>query len=161
MRSMTPESEQNPTPATIRDAGQDDATRIAEAIGARLTVPEVRSDADPQDRLWLAEDEGAALIGLVGLRMVRDHSAEIHDLWVHPERRGQGVGVRLMEACLGYCRDHGVLKTVLQADENQTAAIHLFQKVGFMLARSRPATGGERLEFYMDLYHGDGGGDVE
>jgi len=158
MRSMMSEAEHNPTPASIRDAAGSDGPRIAEAIGASLEVPAIKPDADPQSRVWLAEDGDSALIGLVGLRMVRDHSAEIHDLWVHPDRRGQGVGVQLMEACLGYCRDHGVLKTVLQADENQTAAIHLFQKVGFMLARSRPATGGDRLEFYMDLYH-DGAGD--
>lgn len=150
---MTLGAEHNPTPAAIRDAGEGDGPRIAEALGESLEVPAIEPDADPQDRVWLAEDGDSALVGLVGLRMVRAHSAEIHDLWVHPERRGQGVGVQLMQACLGYCRDHGVLKTVLQADENQTAAIHLFQKVGFMLARSRPATGGNRLEFYMDLYH--------
>lgn len=103
--------------------------------------------------MWVAElEDGDCPVGLVGLRMVQDHSAEIHDLWVCPESRGHGVGVRLMETCLGYCRDHGVLKTMLHAEDNQTAAIHLFQKVGFLLARQRPSGSGERLEFYMDLY---------
>ena len=100
-----------------------------------------------------AELSGAdAPVGMVGLKMVQDHTAEIHDLWVCEDCRGCGVGVRLMETCLGYCQDHGVLKTLLHAEDNQTAAIQLFQKVGFLLARQRPSGAGERLEFYMDLY---------
>jgi mycothiol synthase len=105
--------------------------------------------------VWLASRADAPVVGLVGLRMSGQHAGEIHDLWVSPERRGQGIGVQLMQACLGYCRDHGVLKTLLEVEGDQTAAIQLFEKVGFLLARSRKARAGERLEFYMDLYRDD------
>ena len=158
MAPMSPPSRHvDPNALKIRDACADDARALADALGRAIAVPEIIEGADqPCDRLWLAELKGNdAPVGMVGLKMVQDHTAEIHDLWVCEDCRGHGVGVRLMETCLGYCQDHGVLKTVLHAEDNQTAAIHLFQKVGFLLARQRPAGVGERLEFYMDLYRDD------
>jgi len=152
---MTPPSRDiDPSALKIREACADDAPALAKALGRAIEVPGPPSDGlEPSSRVWLAELDGGDIpAGLVGLRMVQDHAAEVHDLWVCPESRGHGVGVRLMETCLGYCRDHGVLKTLLHAEDNQTAAIRLFQKVGFLLARQRPAGSGERLEFYMDLY---------
>jgi|GEM_PF-2990899 len=143
------------TPIAIRYAETGDGEAIRAAIGREIPCPPV-SDADPCDRLWLAhEPDGREVVGLVGLRMSGPHAGEIHDLWVAPGRRGEGIGVRLMQACLGYCRDHGVLKTLLEVEEGQTAAIGLFEKVGFLLARARRAPAGERLEFYMDLYRND------
>ncbi len=160
MAPVTPPSRDlDPSALGIRDARAADAEPLGRLLGRGFEVAEPPSDAlDPYSRAWIAELAGDDdPIGVVGLRMVQDHAAEIHDLWVCPERRGHGVGVRLMETCLGYCRDHGVLKTLLHAEGDQTAAINLFQKVGFLLARQRPAGKGERLEFYMDLYRDEPG----
>lgn len=148
-----------PAPVNIRYATPDDTQTLVSVLGLDVPIPAAVSEEvsqDPRDRVWLAEcADGSGVVGLVGLRMIQTHSGEIHDLWVAPEHRGRGVGVQLMEACLGYCRDHGVIKTLLHAEENQTAAIHLFKKVGFLLARSKEIQGGSRLEFYQDLYHED------
>ncbi len=139
---------------TIRRAGPGDAEPVRAALGRTIVLPPP-AEEDPCDRVWIAGCGDEPVVGLVGLRLKGNHSGEIHDLWVSPERRGRGVGVKLMQACLGYCRDHGVLKTLLEVEGDQTAAIQLFEKVGFLLARSRKGKAGERLEFYMDLYRDD------
>lgn len=153
---MNPHAPQDRPPVTIRDALPADGGMVERALGQAVEIPAAGSE-HPSDRMWVAceMEDSTVCAGTVGLRMTGAHAGEIHHLWVRPERRGLGVGVVLMEACLGYCRDHGVLKTLLEVEEGQTEAIRLFQKVGFLLARSRKVSSGQRLEFYMDLYRDD------
>jgi ribosomal protein S18 acetylase RimI-like enzyme len=77
---------------------------------------------------FLAEADGA----LVGRLNVEDHwgCAELGML-VHPDHRGRGVGIALMDACLGWCRDRGCHKVALDVFPHNEPAIALYRRFGF------------------------------
>jgi ribosomal protein S18 acetylase RimI-like enzyme len=55
----------------------------------------------------------------------------IHDLAVHPEARGRGVGRRLLEALETEARRLGCCKLTLEVRADNTRAMALYRKVGF------------------------------
>lgn len=52
-------------------------------------------------------------------------------MWVAKEWRGKGVGTALMEAALGYAREHGAYKLALEVWPHNEAAIALYERFGF------------------------------
>ena len=44
---------------------------------------------------------------------------------------GQGIGTRLAEVAIDWCRDHGVRTLVLNTTTPQKPAIGLYKKLGF------------------------------
>lgn len=134
----------------------DDPTDDIRDIAAHY----LREDPEAGDlaRLWVAESATEGIAGMVAVVVREDHVAEMRRLRVAPEHRGKHVGSDLVEVALGHCRDNGCLKVILDTRVERTAAIHLFEKLGFRLDRTRVSPEGkEHLEFYMDLYRDPGG----
>lgn len=100
---------------------------------------------------WVAEMDGE-IVGMVGVQQTDDNSAEIRRLRVRQDKRRQGIGAKLMEQAIGYCRHHGYLKVVLDVRIEHEPAINLFGKFAFQLARRREVKGRCTLDFYLDLY---------
>ena len=100
---------------------------------------------------WVADCHGV-VIGMVGVQQTGEHSAEIRRLRVRDGFRRQGVGTRLMEQSLTFCREHGYLKITLDVRIERAPAISMFEKFGFLLSRSRELDGRNTLDFYLDLY---------
>ncbi len=69
--------------------------------------------------------------------------------------RRHGVGTRLMEHALTFCRRNGYLKVILDVRIERGPAISLFEKFGFQLARAREIDGRRMLDFYFDLYRSE------
>jgi GNAT superfamily N-acetyltransferase len=76
--------------------------------------------------------------------------AQIEDLFVLPVKRGQGLGSKLVESVVSRARAHGCQLIVLNTNERNTAALHLYTKVGFVAERSR-WQGGRQLWLEMPL----------
>ncbi|NOG52817.1 MAG: GNAT family N-acetyltransferase [Planctomycetes bacterium] len=100
----------------------------------------------------LCETPASQIIGMVGIQQADEHTAEIRRLRVHPEHRQRGVGARLMEVVLAFCREKGYLKVVLDTRVERAAAVALFRRFGFQLNRQRDVKGKVVLDFYLDLY---------
>jgi ribosomal protein S18 acetylase RimI-like enzyme len=100
---------------------------------------------------WVAEDEGK-VVGMVGVQKTRENTAEIRRLRVLEEFRRRGVGTKLMEQALNFCREHGYLKVILDVRIERGPAIAMFEKFGFTLARVREIGSHKTLDFYLDLY---------
>ena len=66
----------------------------------------------------------------------------IHDLAVLPDRRGQGIGRRLLEAVERKAREMGCCKLTLETQENNRRARRLYAAVGFAQAVYEEAAGG-------------------
>ena len=66
--------------------------------------------------------------------------AYLEELYVAPERRGQGIGRALLEAAMDAARDAGAVRMDLGTSEEDTAARALYESCGFT-NRERPPDG--------------------
>ena len=120
-------------------------------------------DNDPVAGFWVAETSDSAdgadarVVGMLGLRALEGHVAEARRLYVEPDFRGHGIGMRLLEQLVGKCRDAGYLKVVLDVGEKSEAAVRLFNRLGFQLARERASDGRTIMDFYLDIYRDNPG----
>ena len=77
-------------------------------------------------------------LGGVGLRALDPDRhptlGEVRRLWVDPDRRGQGIGRRLMAALENTARDMGLTALCLVTGERQPEAVALYQSTGWALA---------------------------
>ncbi|MBB4063773.1 putative acetyltransferase [Gellertiella hungarica] len=98
-----------------------------ESVRSRLSKP------DPDQTLLVAE-AGGLILGNAGLRRLsgrRAHAGEI-GMGVRDDRRGQGIGTRLLEALLDLADNWLDLRRLeLTVFTDNEAAIGLYRKAGF------------------------------
>jgi len=92
---------------------------------------------DPaQGEIWMAET-GSGIAGFIGLVEIDRTTAQLRWFLMEPKFRGMGVGRRLMEALLDYCRQKGYTHIMLWTFKGLDAALHLYQKAGFTLTEEK------------------------
>ena len=77
------------------------------------------------------------------LGQVAADEAELHSIAVHPARRREGLGRRLLEDFLGLARAEGAHSVWLEVRASNEAALRLYHQAGF-------ATTGRRPRYYAD-----------
>jgi len=98
---------------------------VAEGL-ARLAL----SDHPEKDRLWVAEAK-EEIVGSIGVVGHSAREAQLRWFLVHPSRRGQGLGQRLLNEALQFCRECRFGSIFLWTTSNLEAAAHLYQAAGF------------------------------
>ncbi len=94
---------------------------------------------DPQrDRLWLAE-RGERLVGCIAIVHRSAEEAQLRWFLTHPECRGQGLGRRLLDQALAFCRSAGYRTVMLWTLRGLPAAAHLYRAAGFRPTEAHPA----------------------
>ncbi len=86
--------------------------------------------APPSGRLLLWYEE-ETLAGCVALRKIDDATCEMKRLYVRPALRGRQLGKRLAEAVIHESRVIGYKKMKLDTLPMMTAAIAMYQSLGF------------------------------
>jgi ribosomal protein S18 acetylase RimI-like enzyme len=91
---------------------------------------------DPYRVGLLAGIDGELAGGLMGsfpelTPFVRLREARLNSLWVLPDRRGAGVGGRLVDAFLNWARERGAPYAVVTAFAANPTAIGLYERHGF------------------------------
>jgi GNAT superfamily N-acetyltransferase len=139
--------------AAVRRAGPEDA----EAVGRLLhdfnteyddPTPGARPMADRMREL-IAAGEATVLLGgrgPDGLAVLRfrpslwEEALECYlaELYVVPDRRGQGLGRALMEAAMELARSEGATHMELGTGEHDVAARALYERLGFSNREGRP-----------------------
>jgi ribosomal protein S18 acetylase RimI-like enzyme len=76
--------------------------------------------------------------------------AYLEELYVAPDRRGQGIGRALLEAAMDTAREHGAAHIDLGTSTDDTAAIRLYESYGFTNREGRP-DGPVMLYYERDL----------
>jgi GNAT superfamily N-acetyltransferase len=90
------------------------------------------------ERAWIARRGDRRLGSIFCVRGRAPGVAKLRLFLIEPEARGQGLGHRLLGACLAYARDKGYRRMELWTHESHAAACALYARHGFRLVDSRP-----------------------
>lgn len=90
-----------------------------------------------RDRLWVAEIEGQ-IVGSIGIIGRENNAAQLRCLLIAPEARGMGLGRRLVETALAFCRESGYDSIFLWTVQGLSAASHLYASAGFVKTDELP-----------------------
>ena len=102
------------------------------------TVAEFGKLARPGlDRLWVAERDGQ-LVGCIAIIGREDGLAQIRWFLVHPTARGGGLGRRLVQESLAFCREAGYRSVCLWTVSGLEAAARLYLAAGFRKTETKP-----------------------
>ena len=105
---------------------------VAEIIAA------YRRDRDPScERAFIAQ-RGDERLGSIFCVRQDAETAKLRLFLLVPEARGQGLGQRLLDACMEYARDTGYARMVLWTHESHRAACALYARNGWTLHSARP-----------------------
>ena len=114
---------------------QPDASKQTAGLRQIIEHPEVGRI------LALREDDG--IIGMANLLFTVSTAcggkvALLEDMIVHPARRGDGLGGKLLEAAIELARREGCLRITLLTDRANDAAIGFYQRHGFGMSEMLP-----------------------
>jgi len=97
----------------------------------------LQSYSPDKDRVFLATWHGR----IVGAVAILGHSvtlAQLRWLLVHPDMRGMGLGKKLVDDALAFCREKGYRQVYLLTTNQQTTAAALYTRAGFRRTEVTP-----------------------
>ena len=83
---------------------------------------------------WVAEDERGRVAGCIALDFPEPGTAELHRLYVRPDRQRRGVGRTLVGVAEDHARKRGATRIVFWADTRFTGAHRLYEALGYRRA---------------------------
>ncbi|XP_054906261.1 N-acetyltransferase 8-like 2 [Poeciliopsis prolifica] len=93
----------------------------------------------PDDCFWVAEaevDGATQVIGTVAVLCTEsgnERHGEMFRMSISPKSRRMGLGCRLTQTVIDFCKERGFSKLVLETTSTQMAAVNLYKKLGFKL----------------------------
>ncbi len=98
---------------------------------------------------------GETLIGMCGISHTDApkgrHSSYLVSMYVRPGWRGQRIAEQLIEACLGWAREHGITMVKLGVTVTNTPAIRCYARCGFQVYGIEPQAIWDDGTFYDEL----------
>ncbi|MBT8409837.1 MAG: GNAT family N-acetyltransferase [Alphaproteobacteria bacterium] len=102
-------------------------------------LDDFQRDRDPScERAFIAERGGTRLGSVFCVRSGAPGFAKLRLFVVLPEARGQGLGRRLLESCIGYAKCAGYRELRLWTHASHEAACALYRRRGFALMAEKP-----------------------
>lgn len=105
---------------------------VAETLGEAT-----RTGRPGRSALWLAELDGR-LVGSIGIVEREGNEAQLRWFLVHPDARRRGLGRRLVDEALVFCRAAGYRGVYLWTVNPLTDAARIYTAVGFGLTEETP-----------------------
>ncbi|XP_029683393.1 probable N-acetyltransferase camello isoform X1 [Takifugu rubripes] len=93
----------------------------------------------PDDCFWVAEaqvDGTAQIVGTVAVLANQKEGVkqgELMRLSISPKSRQMGLGSRLTQTVIDFCKERGFSELVLQTSASRTSAVNLYKKLGFQV----------------------------
>ncbi|XP_031157701.1 N-acetyltransferase family 8 member 3-like isoform X1 [Sander lucioperca] len=91
----------------------------------------------PDDCFWVAEaevDGRAQIMGMVAVvakQSGEERHGELFRMIISPSCRRVGLGFRMAQTVIDFCKERGFSRVVLETSSTQTAAVALYKKLGF------------------------------
>jgi GNAT superfamily N-acetyltransferase len=85
-----------------------------------------------RERIWLV-DLDEVLTGCLAIVRHGDTDAQLRWYLLHPDLRGKGLGTKLVEDAVAFCREQGYKRIFLWTVSALTAAARVYVKTGFQL----------------------------
>ena len=95
-----------------------------------IPLAEFARSQSPRERIWIVED-GEKIVGSVAIVKFSERAAQLRWLLLDPEVRGHGIGRKLVEEALDFCRDAGYSSVFLWTVNTLPIAAKLYRSVGF------------------------------
>jgi len=90
----------------------------------------IASGAPAVEAGWIAETQSRRLGSIVCMREGAE-TARLRLFLLEPVARGQGVGCRLLQICMGFARARGYRGMILSTHESHRAACALYARTGW------------------------------
>ena len=90
-----------------------------------------------KETVYLVAEEDERVVGHCGVTNIVGEG-EITNVAVHPDYRRRGIGWKLLEALLAEGEKAGIAAFTLEVRAGNQAAVHLYEKAGFVSAGRRP-----------------------
>jgi len=115
-------------PTAFSSSYEEEHDRPISAVAERI--------AENPDNAIFGAFDGESLVGVMGIYRMKQqklsHTVTVWGVFVAPEYRGQGIARRLLEETVRFAFSlPGVLKVNLGVNDANTAAIKLYEAVGF------------------------------
>lgn len=137
--------------AIVRQAGPDDATRLA-ALSGQLGYPATAAEmttrlaavgSDPRHAIFVVAEAGGTVVGWVHacLRdlLVSQPQAEIEGLVVDEACRSVGLGRQLLERAEEWARDQGCTTVFLRSNVTRERAHAFYERAGYQHVKTSKA----------------------
>ncbi len=129
-------------PAIVRlivAASRDGGARERDPASPRYLEAFREIDGSPAQVLLVADDGGAAVGTLLFtvFRQIANHGglvAEVENVAVAPDRRGQGIGEQMMRWSIDEARRRGCVRVQLTSNKARVDAHRFYARLGFEMA---------------------------
>lgn len=108
-----------------------------EALVAKIVADYAASRDDARQAAWIAERDGQR-VGCVFCVAADERTAQLRILLVDPGARGNRLGARLVDECLGFAREAGYKRMKLWTSHPLAAARRIYLSRGFTLTGEDP-----------------------
>lgn len=117
----------------LEDAPSAFGTTFAEARERPDTwwVEWAKRSAETGEQAMLLAWRDGAPVGIAGTFARDDGAWQVISMWVDPAERGRGAGGALLDAVVGFAREHGSRELVLGVTDGNDAARALYERYGF------------------------------
>lgn len=88
------------------------------------------------DKVFVVEDDSHAFLGYLWVgesnnMMTGKKQGFIYDIFVGREFRGKGIGKKLLEKAVDFCRERGYSRILLMVSASNETAVRLYDRMGF------------------------------
>ena len=93
---------------------------------------------EKEEYLYLvAVNDAGQAVGMCGM-LIGPFEAEVMNVGVHPDHRGKGIAMKLMDALMEAGQARGVAEYTLEVRVGNASAIHVYEAHGFVGEGIRP-----------------------
>ena len=100
------------------------------------------------DDIFLVYQQKNIISYLIACLCEQRKKAEILRIAVHPNHRGKGIAIELLETSFGIFSEDTVEEVSLNVDSSNRAAVKLYEKLGFKIAKANTFLGDQDFHIF-------------